>query len=125
MIVLFIIIPTVGITGYESISKTSVTLTSNEYKISAGLESKTIDASKITDVYLKDTIPNYSKINGYNGGNISRGKFSVDGLGDGYLFLETKNGPYLYIISGKDFVIINNKDAAETKYLYSKLKTTH
>lgn len=125
LIVLFILIPTVGITGYESISKTTVTLASNEYKISAGLESKTIDASKITDVYLKDTIPRYSKINGYNGGSIYRGKFSVDGFGDGYLFLEAKNGPYLYIISGKDFVIINNRDAAKTKQLYSKLKTTH
>lgn len=121
LIVLFILVPTVGALIYESTSKTSVNISSSELKIKAGMESSSIDTTKITDVYLKDTIPQFSKLNGYNGGSISRGKFSVDGLGYGHLFLETNNGPYLYIISGKDFTIINYKDSTETQKLYSEL----
>ena len=70
---------------------------------------------------MKDTIPTIQKINGYSVASISRGKFSVDGLGDGTLFIEANNGPYLYIILGKDFVIINNKDTSVTRKLYTEL----
>lgn len=121
IIVLFIALPLSSVFAYESFSKTAITLTSNQCTIKAGLESTTIDTKKITAVYLKDTIPNIQKINGYNGAGVSRGKFSVDGLGDGTVFIEAKNGPYLYIILGKDFVIINNKDTSVTKKLYTEL----
>lgn len=120
LIVIFIAVPSIGALIYESTASTSINLTNTECSIKAGLEKETINTSEITDVYMKDTIPCYSKVNGYNGGGKSRGKFAVDGLGTGYLFLENASGPYLYIISGKNFTIINNKDASETKKLYSE-----
>jgi hypothetical protein len=35
--------------------------------------------------------------------------------------LESDKGPYLYVIMGKDFVIINNKDASKTEQFYKEL----
>lgn len=109
-----------GLLYYTTRIQTKVTINKNNISVSAGLfencEYKTQD---ITDVVLKDSIPSNSKIVGTNIGSIRRGTFNVEGLGKGHLYVESSNGPYLYIMLKDSFIIINYKDSQKTKGLYN------
>ncbi len=121
-IVVVIIIPTLGFIGYEYTSSNKVTITNQTVSVKAGIESTSFNKNSITNIYLKNTVPNMSKISGTNGFGLERGYFNVDGFGSGMVFLDSKNGPFLYIIMNKNFVIISNKNSEETQKLYNELK---
>ncbi|WP_010234149.1 hypothetical protein [Clostridium arbusti] len=122
IVVIVVVVTPVSILLFEErMAKTNLNILDNEIEIKAGLADRYYKSNAITDVYLKDTIPKFNKINGVDMGNINRGKFNVQGLGEGFLFLESSKGPYLYIIMGKDFVIINDKDEQKIKHFYTEL----
>lgn len=78
--------------------------------------------SDVKDVYLKDTIPNTSKIMGTGGiGSLKEGSFNVDGLGKGHVFTESSKGPFLYIIGNNDFIIYESKDAKKVNDVYKEV----
>lgn len=105
----------------ESNQSTVLTVDSIELNIKAGAVERFYHTNSITNIYLKNTIPNHSKTSGEGIGSIERGTYYVDGIGSGSVFLESDKGPYLYVIMGKDFVIINNKEASKTEQFYKEL----
>ncbi|MCD2347769.1 DUF3784 domain-containing protein [Clostridium guangxiense] len=121
VIILVTIIPIGIIFGIELNGKTEVSVNGKEVKIKSGLESTSFNFNDIKKVYIKNTIPNFSKISGLNMEDINRGRFNVSGYGDGYIFLETNRGPYLYVMLKDGFVIINSKDASKVNGYYHKI----
>lgn len=87
-----------------------------------GVEVKT---DNIKEAVIKDSIPKVgTKVNGAGIGDKMTGKFEVDGMGQGQLYVESKKGPFL-VITTKDgnpaFVIINYEDSSKTQDLYKKI----
>lgn len=114
-------VPIGVIFGIELNAKTEFSVSGKDVKIKAGLEKASFNLDDIKKVYIKNTIPNFSKISGMDTRDINRGRFNVSGYGDGYIFLETNKGPYLYIMLKNGFVIINSKDASKVNNYYHKL----
>lgn len=105
----------------ESLQSTTLSVDNKELNIKAGAVERFYDTKSINKIYINNTIPDHSKSSGEGIGSIERGTYDVNGLGKGSIFLESEKGPYLYVIMGKDFVIINNKDASKTKKFYKEL----
>lgn len=102
-------------------TKTSINITQTNFEIKAGFIKKNYSTKNITKVYLKNTVPEARKISGDNVFGVKRGKFYVEGMGNGTLFLQNDKGPFIYVILNKNFVIINSKNVSETRKLYNQL----
>lgn len=107
--------------GIEVTAKTQFNVNGKDVQIKAGLESTSFNLDDIKKVYIKNTIPSFSKNSGLDTKQINRGRFNVSGYGDGYIFLETNKGPYLYVILKNGFVIINSKEASKVNSYYHKI----
>ncbi|GKU24470.1 hypothetical protein CFOLD11_12960 [Clostridium folliculivorans] len=82
----------------------------------------TIDAKDISEIKLLDTLPTIgTRVNGAESGEYKRGDFKVDDLGTCKLFINLKNGPFIYI-EANDKYIINFNDKTKTLDVYDKLK---
>lgn len=121
VITLSIAIPVGAILGVELNAKNVISIKDDEVKVKAGLESRTFSKYDIKKVYIKNGIPKFRKISGTNINSINRGKYEVDGYGEGNIFLETNRGPYLYVILKDGFVIINNSDASKIHKCYEEI----
>lgn len=121
IIIVITVVPIGVIFGIELNGKTAFSVNGKDVRIKAGLESTSFNLDDIKKVYIKNTIPNFSKVSGLDMGDLNRGRFNVSGYGDGYIFLETNKGPYLYVMLKNGFVIINSKDASKVNSYYHKV----
>ncbi|HPU02151.1 MAG: DUF3784 domain-containing protein [Firmicutes bacterium] len=87
-----------------------------------GLYGTTIPAEKIREVSLENEIPRIIyRNNGLGYGEIKKGYFTLEGLGRGRLYLESREGPYIFIQTAESYAIINFKDRARTEALYESM----
>jgi Ca2+/Na+ antiporter len=83
----------------------------------------TDNLKEITDIQLKDDIPAIGmKVNGAGLGEIMKGDFKVEGLGTCRLFVHSEKGPFIYMLVGGKYTIINFIDSAKTMAIYEELK---
>lgn len=79
----------------------------------------------IKEVKLIDSIPKLGqKINGAGVGNKHIGKYNVEGMGEGRVYIESDKGPFINILTADNsmpFVIINYEDDQKTRDLYNKI----
>lgn len=92
-------------------------------KVSSGIYKSSIDIDSIIDIRLEEKIPKVAqKINGFDLGYILRGKFRLEDIGIGKIYIHENKSPYLVIKTQDDFYIINYKDSKETIELYERVK---
>lgn len=103
-------------------TETKINISGGEYEIKSGVISYHNTFDEIKDVYIKNTIPKFHRVSGYSMDNINKGRYTVDGLGHGTLFLNANKGPYVYIITDDGFVIINDKDKTKTMEIYREIE---
>ena len=79
----------------------------------------------ITHMELKDEIPKIRRrVKGYNSLScVKKGQFKLEGMGIGNIYIFTREGPYLVIFMGDQFVIIAFKDPDRTRHLYEQIST--
>lgn len=82
-----------------------------------------IPVSSIENITLEDRMPKVlAKTNGFNAGGTLKGNFRLEGIGAAKLFVQSKAGPFIYIVTTQgDTVIINYRDGQQTRELYDKL----
>lgn len=122
VIILSVIIPVGVILGVELNARNVVNINGSDIEVKAGLESRTFSKYDVKKVYIRNEIPKFRKISGTNINNINRGKYEVNGYGEGNIFLETNKGPYLYVILKDGFVIINSSDGSKIHKYYEEIK---
>jgi len=99
-------------------------LVTSEYLEIGGMYGVRQPMKDIAEVALKDSIPQITrKINGYNAGGIKKGAFYLEGLGRGTLFLQSSDGPFIFITTGDSFIIINFRDSRKTEELYNNIQS--
>lgn len=105
-------------------SSTSEAIFSKDTVTFTGKYGFEMHASNIADVVLTDNIPNIKmKTNGFSLGQVKKGFFNLDGLGNSRLLLHSNTPPFL-ILSKNDGekIILNFKDKLETEMTYDKIK---
>lgn len=107
---------------YLMINKeTEIILNDQSFEVK-GLYGATYSYNDITMIELKNTLPKIiSKTNGADWGHVKKGFFDVTGLGNCKLYVLTNNGPYLYLKTKDNYVIINYTDKNKTNNLYNNL----
>jgi hypothetical protein len=108
---------------YNTTNKeTEIVLKDDSFEVK-GMFGDTFLYDRIQSVELKDTIPAIGRMaNGSGLGEVQKGIFEVQGLGECKLYKFSDNGPFIYVnVSGK-YVIINYKEKEKTEKLYADLK---
>lgn len=82
-----------------------------------------IPIAAITAVELKDEMPKIKrKVRGYNSFScVRKGEFKLEGMGVARIYIFTRNGPFLHISMGSQFVIIAFEDPAKTRRLHDQI----
>jgi hypothetical protein len=81
-----------------------------------GMYGTTIPAEEIREVSLEDEIPRILvRNNGLGYGEIKKGHFTLEGLGRGRLYLESREGPHICIYTADSYAIINYRDPDRTR----------
>lgn len=108
--------------GYSSLPQ-KVTVAS-EYVQIGGIYGMKIRIEDIRSVILEDSIPRViRKTNGFNMGNILKGHFRVEDLGDVKLFVHMGRPPCIYIYADDILLILNYRDSTKTRELFDSIQT--
>lgn len=98
-----------------------VSLNANSIEIK-GKYGATINFSEIERISLIDELPPVNKkVNGFKLGDILKGYFDLETLGEGILFIQRGQPPYIYIELKDSYIIINSEDPNVTQELYSAI----
>ncbi len=109
----------VGIIGGNR--ESTVEFAADQVKI-RGIYSTQIDLGQVTDIRLEDSIPAIkSRTNGYAFGDTLKGNFLLQDLGKGKLYIHSRKGPFLYVMTNQSYVIMNYRDPNQTRELYERL----
>ncbi len=100
-----------------------VSLTSSSITIDNLFYGQSYRLSDISRVELMPSLPRIRvRTNGYAAGGTLRGWFALDQLGQGKLFVEARQPPYIGIFLKDSFVIVNFGDPVETRRLYDGIR---
>jgi len=87
-----------------------------------GIYSTRIDFNEVTDIRMEDSIPAIkSRTNGYAFGDTRKGHFRLQDLGKGRLYIHSNKGPFIYIMTGDSYTIINFGSSDKTRKLFAEL----
>lgn len=82
----------------------------------------TIKDEDVSSIEILETMPKILlRTGGSSNGRIKSGNFKLEGDVDAKLYLQSKEGPYIKIVTDKQDIYINNKDKAKIKELYDEL----
>lgn len=75
----------------------------------------------LASVRLIDEIPSARRIAGFGGGTVLRGRFAVDSMGTGYLFVNKSVRSFIMIREREGFTIVNFDEPSRTRALFAEL----
>jgi hypothetical protein len=83
---------------------------------------RSFSAADIVSISLEQTLPPVRrKLNGFDGAGTLRGRFRIEGLGDGRLFVELGYPPYLLVRLREGFVVVNFREPEKTRALHDEM----
>ena len=89
----------------------------------SGMFGSAVSLTKITDIELRDEMPEViRKVGGFDAGEVRRGRFQLEEMGTGTIFIHSsRQGPYIYIYHEDGFIIFQYKNPEQTLELYDYL----
>lgn len=105
---------------YNGIKTPEFTITENQIEITGSYGM----TDRVESIELVASIPRIKrKTNGFNYGSTLKGSFDLEEFGQCKLFIQSKDGPYIFVrtTSGTP-IIINTKSRSNTEELLGKLK---
>lgn len=88
----------------------------------SGVYGATIPHEEITGISLEREMPEIlSRNNGFSSGAVRKGHFTLEGIGRGRLYLESGEGPFIFIETAESYTIINYKESSRTEALFYTL----
>nr|MBA5586635.1 DUF3784 domain-containing protein [Anaerobacillus isosaccharinicus] len=126
VIILFVtMVFTIGVIGAAiSVggSANELTIKENELQVS-GTYGVEWPLEELTSFELVDKLPKVQmRTNGYALNERLKGRFRLEGLGNGRLFLYRDNPPFIYIQKGEEYLFINSKEKALTIQWFEELR---
>jgi len=89
----------------------------------AGINGTSVAREAITSIELLDDIPSVEKrVNGFSFRNVKKGYFRLADWNNGWLYLQSNNGPYISIrYNVEGFILINYNSPEETMKVYEMI----
>jgi predicted membrane channel-forming protein YqfA (hemolysin III family) len=81
--------------------------------------------TEVSSIEVRDEMPKIlRKTNGFNYNSARKGNFKLEGLGQCKLYLQSQDGPFIYVKANNGkIIIINAETSEETRLLAEKLMT--
>jgi hypothetical protein len=99
-----------------------VTVRADGFDVKSPFYGQAYRADEITSIELVPRLPRIeARTNGFAGGGLLRGHFRLRDLGDGKLFLDTGQPPYVLVRLREGFVILGLDAAERTTALYDEM----
>jgi hypothetical protein len=100
----------------------AVSMTATLLRVEGGGYGAEVPLRAIRQVTLEQSLPEVkSKVKGLNLFGMQRGRFVVDDMGEGQLFVDRAYPPFVLVRTANGFVAFNLPDEAQTRALYDKL----
>jgi hypothetical protein len=108
---------------YLQMQPPRVTVSPQGFKVESLFYGDDYAMSDVTGISLERTLPRIlARTNGFAGGGTLRGRFRVQGLGEGKLFVDEGTSPYVLVRLRRGFVIINFGEPEKTQALFDELE---
>ena len=120
---LAVLVAAIGSLGYLEEQSPVVRLEGGHLTVASFFYSADISLHEITQVSLEDRLPRIRlRTNGYGAGRTLRGNFRLDELGDGKLFIEAGQPPYVLVRTPSSYLIFNLDSEAQTRAAFEELQ---
>ena len=122
VVALLVGVALVGWIFWSQIQPPTVTVGAAGFEVDTLFYGRSFAAADITSVTLEDALPRVLwRSNGFAGAGTLRGRFRVEGLGDGYLYVEEGMAPFLVVRLRQGFVILNFREPERTRALFEEM----
>jgi len=89
-----------------------------------GMYGQEIQINKITSIDIKNSMPKViTKTNGSALGDMYKGYFDLEGMGNSKLFIDISKKPFIYLNYNSKLIILNCEESQKTTELYKKLES--
>lgn len=114
----------VGGIFYSQVQPPMVTVSPEGFKVDCLFYGDAYAMSEVTGISLEPALPHIlARTNGFAGAGTLRGRFRVEGLGEGKLFVEEGYAPFVLVRLHRGFVIVNFRRPEKTQALFEELKS--
>ena len=111
-----------GALFWSSTRPVKVSVAAEGFEVKTLFYGATFAAADITAVSLETKLPRVLlKTNGFGGAGTLRGRFRVEGLGEGRLYVEEGFAPYVLVRLRQGYVFINFREPEKTRALYDEM----
>jgi hypothetical protein len=112
----------VGALFWSQIRPPKVSVAPDGFEVETLFYGASFAATDITSVSLEARLPHVlGKTNGFDGAGTLRGRFRVEELGDGRLYIEGGFAPYVLVRLRQGFVVVNFREPERTQALYNEM----
>lgn len=117
-----VIVAIVAIAIFIGTRPSAVTVGGDALKVS-GMYGVTVKLNDIQEIKLWDTLPKIERrLNGMDFFGMQKGIYRLEEWGKARLFTYTSEGPFLFIQTEEEIIVINDKNAEETRKVYEELR---
>ena len=110
-----------GIFWYQ-IQPPTVTVDPTGFEVDTLFYGRSVVATDILSLSLEAALPRVlARTNGFAGAGTLRGRFRVEGMGEGYVYVEDGIAPYLVVRLRHGFVIVNFREPQRTRALFEEM----
>jgi hypothetical protein len=112
----------VGWIFWSQIQPPTVTVGPTGFEVDTLFYGRSVPATDIVGIFLERSLPRVLwKSNGFAGAGTRRGRFQIEGLGEGQLYVEDGIAPYVVVRLRQGFVIVNFREPERTRALFEDM----
>jgi len=101
----------------------AISVSADAFTVRHGSRVVTVPSALLISVTLEDSLPRViRRDNGFSFAGIMRGRFTLDGLGQGWLFVDRDTPPFIVARTVDGFVILNFDDPARTQAVFADIQ---
>jgi hypothetical protein len=122
LVVGLVVLAAVGVLFWFQMQPPTVTVRPDGFRVDSPFYGTDFAAEAITSISLEPTLPRVlARTNGFAAAGILRGHFTVEGLGNGLLFVDSGVAPFILVRLREGFVIVNLPEPERTRALYDEM----
>jgi hypothetical protein len=112
----------VGWIFWSQMQPPTVTVGAAGFEVDTLFYGRSVPATDIVGIVLEKDLPRVLwRTSGFAGAGTRRGRFEVEGLGEGHLYVEDGFPPYLVVRLRQGFVIVNFREPERTAALFEAM----
>lgn len=121
--ILLLVASSIAVSWFFQTRPPKVTLTAGEVRVRSLFYSAAFKVTEIRGLTLERELPRVlARTNGFEGGGSLRGRFELEGLGKGKLFLERGRPPYVVVRLDDGFLIVGYEQPGRSETLFAGLQ---